>query len=252
MIKNKLTLFIFGLFSLLIYSVSQAAPFNSSTVKAEINKGMSEANVKQRYVYDVFYKKTSIGKMELKYDWEGKDITANSSANFSFLFFSFSGSQASNIYWDDQQELFLTRSFLRKSSGFSKVKMTANFDETGHNTKIVNNGKKSEYTKISPIIDFNTINLQISDGLKKNKTEFEFYMQTSKNIAHYYFKVNGKEVIQTKFGDVEAYRVEQIKKKDRTFIAWFAPDFEFQMVKFHYERKVLDIRGELIEHNSTK
>ncbi len=205
----------------------------------------------QQFIYAVNYKGISIGEMKQEYRWKGKDVAVNSVADFSFLLFSFGGSQQSDIYWNELQQMFLSRSFYRESIGFSTVDMTAKFDETGHHSQIVNNGDKAEYTsEEGPIVDFNTINLQISEGLKVGKTDFEFYMQTSDDIAHYFFQVKGKEMIKTKFGEIEAYRVQQVRKKDRTFIAWFAPRFDHQMVKFEYERKVLDINGELIKYNT--
>ena len=205
----------------------------------------------QRYVYEVYYKKISIGEMIQQYHKKDNAISVESEANFSFLFYSFGGSQQSDIYWDEQHKLFLNRSFSRHNVGFGSSDMTAKFDNKAYKTQIVNNGVESEYSnKKAPIIGFNTINLQISEGIKAGKQNFEFYMQTSDDVSHYFFQVTGKETIKTKFGNLETYRVEQIKKSDRTFIAWYAPSLGHQMVKFHYKRKVLDIRGELIEHQS--
>lgn len=225
----------------------QAAQLASTSNKFSFEK----ANPNQRYIYDVYYKSISIGEMKQEYRWKDKNVAVNSVADFSFLLFSFGGSQQSDIYWNEQQQQFLSRAFFRESIGFSTVDMTANFDSTGHHSNIVNNGEQSEYTNLDgPIVDFNTINLQISEGLKVGKTNFEFYMQTSDDIAHYFFEVKGKEMIKTKFGELEAYRVQQVRKKDRTFIAWFAPRFDHQMVKFEYQRKVLDINGELIKYST--
>lgn len=225
----------------------QAAQLASTSNKFSFEK----ANPNQRYIYDVYYKSISIGEMKQEYRWKGKNVAVNSVADFSFLLFSFGGSQQSDIYWNEQQQQFLSSAFFRESIGFSTVDMTANFDSTGHHSQIVNNGEQSKYTNLEgPIVDFNTINLQISEGLKIGKTNFEFYMQTSDDIAHYFFEVKGIEMIKTKFGELEAYRVQQVRKKDRTFIAWFAPRFDHQMVKFEYQRKVLDINGELIKYST--
>ncbi|TEW53772.1 DUF3108 domain-containing protein [Psychromonas sp. RZ22] len=266
MTKTRFTLLFSGLFLLftntLIANELNSVPTEQVTKGSTVSTPTTNANeaiatnvldTKNRYVYQVNYKSISIGKMTQEYHWTGKDVEVNSVADFSFLYFSFGGSQKSDIDWDEQQKLFLSRSFFRQSVGFSVVDMTVNFDKDGRKTHVVNNGEKAEYTNDSaPIVDFNTITLQISEGLKAGQIDFEFYMQTSTSVAHYFFKVVGKEKIKTKFGELEAYRVEQVRKNDRTFIAWFAPTFENQMVKFHYKRKVLDINGELIEHNNTK
>lgn len=205
----------------------------------------------QRYVYEIFYKSISIGKMTQQYRRQDKSVAVESLADFSFMFYSFGGIQRSVIYWDVQHQLYLNHSFTRENVGFGSANMTANFNNEFYKTKVVNNNVKAEYTnKKAPIVGFNTINLQISEGLKEGKRGFEFYMQTSDDIAHYFFQVTGKETIKTKFGDLETYRVEQTRKNDRTFIAWFAPEFNHQMVKFHYKRRVLDINGGLIEYST--
>ena len=205
----------------------------------------------QRYVYKVYYKKLSIGKMIRELQWNDDQVKVNMLADLSFLAIDFGGSQLSNIYWDKDSRLFISKSFVRESEGFSDVRMQAEFSENGHNSTITNNGEMAEFSnKKAPIVDFNAITLQISEGLKSGQVDFEFFMQTSDDIAHYFFKMTGKDVIKTKFGEFETYRVEQVKKNDRTFIAWFAPDLEHQMVKFHYKRRILDIRGELTEHSS--
>lgn len=220
---------------------------NTPLLSAQENNNKSE----QRYVYAVYYKQMPIGEMIQEYQWKGDDVTVNSIADFSFFYFSFGGNQQSDIYWDISQKSYLSRSFDRESIGFSVVNMKASFYDNGHKTVITNNGRKTQYENINaPIVDFNTITLQIGQDLKSGKTDFEFYMQTSEDIAHYFFKVTGKETISTKFGDLETYRVEQVKKHDRVFIAWFSPDFNYQMIKFHYQRKVLDIHGELIKHTN--
>lgn len=222
---------------------------NSSLLSAQENNQTSKNE--QRNVYTVYYKQMPIGEMIQEYQWKNKDVIVNSVADFSFLYFSFGGNQQSDIYWNAPKKLFLSHSFNRKSIGFSVVDMQADFYDNGHKTVITNNGKKTQYENIkAPIVDFNSITLQISQGVKSGKTEFEFYMQTSDDIAHYFFKVTGKETISTKLGDFEAYRVEQVKKEDRIFIAWFSPDFNYQMIKFHYKRKVLDIHGELMKYSN--
>ena len=262
MTKFQLKIVFYSLF-LLTHSVfataneasaqQQVSAATDASIDVEINSGADSAaaNSNHRYVYDVYYKSISIGDMTQEYRWKGKNVEVNSVADFSFLYFSFGGSQQSDIVWDETKNLFLSRSFVRESVGFSTVEMTAKFDPTGHHSEVVNNGESAEYSnQEGPIVDFNTVTLQIGEGLKKGQTDFEFYMQTSDDIAHYYFQLKGTEVIKTKFGEMEVYRVQQTRKKDRTFIAWFAPHFDYQMVKFEYQRKVLDIHGELVEHGT--
>ena len=88
----------------------------------------------------------------------------------------------------------------------------------------------------------------MSEGLKSGQTQFEFYMQTSDKVKHYFFEVTGKEVIQTKFGKLDAYRLQQTRKKNRTLIIWFAPKINYQMVKFRYKFNLLDLSGVLTKY----
>jgi hypothetical protein len=243
-------MFIFcSLFILVNYRVSaQIEPLSlQANTEGSKTASFTRKYPNERFIFDVFYKGISVGQMKQEYRWTGNNVAVDSGAEFSFLLFSFGGSQQSDIYWDLTKQVFMSRSFVRESNGFSNVKMTAEFDKTGHHSVIVNNGETSKYSnEEGNIVDFNAINLQISEGLKAGKKEFEFYMQTSDDIAHYYFELKDKETINTKFGEIEAYRVQQTRKKDRIFNAWFAPLFDYQMVKFEYQRKVLDIEGELV------
>lgn len=236
-----------------VYAATAGAP-SDTLKKAESSENIASSEKRlpnQRFVYDVSYIGISIGEMIQSYKWKGDKVSVDSAADFSFMLFSFGGSQQSELDWDSNKGLFFSRHFQRESEGFSTVKMTAKFDELGHNTEVVNNGEKLKFNNDEKqIVDFNTINLQISEGLKRGQTEFEFYMQTSDKIAHYFFEVKGKEKIKTNLGEVEAYRVQQTKKDDRTFIAWFAPAFDHQMVKFEYQRRVLDIEGEITSYST--
>ncbi|ABM02452.1 conserved hypothetical protein [Psychromonas ingrahamii 37] len=203
----------------------------------------------QTYVYDVYYKKLSIGQMIRELQLKDEQIKVNTITDLSFLLMKFGGNQSSDIYWDEKTQQYLTKRFLRNSVGFSSVSMAAQFSNNGHNTTIINNGKSTYFSNPDEyIVDFNAVLLQIRKGLKSGQTDFEFFMQTSDSIGHYFFKVTGKEMIDSKFGKFESYRVEQMKKNDRTLTAWFAVALDHQMIKFSYKRNILDIRGELSEY----
>ncbi|MFT5558249.1 MAG: hypothetical protein ACI9RZ_000710 [Sphingobacteriales bacterium] len=207
------------------------------------------ATNEQTYVYNVYYKKISIGKMIRELQLKDDQIKVNTITDLSFLLMKFGGNQISDIYWDEKPQRYVTKRFVRNSVGFSTVSMSAKFYNNGHNTTIVNKGKSTHYSNPKEyLVDFNTILLQIRQGLKAGQTDFEFFMQTSDSIGHYFFKVTGKEIINSKFGKFESYRVEQVKKNDRTLIAWFAVALDHQMIKFTYKRNILDIRGELSEY----
>lgn len=207
-------------------------------------------NSEQRYVYNVSYKKISVGRIIRELQCNGDAITANTTADLSFLFYHFGGNQRSSIYWDDISQLFLSRQFVRNSVGFMQMRLQAEFLESGHQTMITRDGKTNQFVnEKEKIIDFNAIGMQMSEGLKSGKTHFEFYMQTSDSVEHYFFEVTGQELVHSKFGKLTTYRLEQTHKNDRKLIAWFAPEINYQMVKFLYKRKLLDIRGVLNEYS---
>lgn len=208
------------------------------------------AQSEQRYLYDISYKSIPVGKIIRELRSEGRRVTVNTTAELSFLFYHFGGNQLTELYWDDGSQQFLTEKFTRHNVGFTTVSMHAEFFKAGHQTRIMRDEMVNEFTnETEKIVDFNAIGLQISQGLQSGKTHFEFYMQTSDSVAHYFFEVTGKEVISTKFGQFSTYRLEQTRKRDRKLIAWFAPEMNYQMVKFHYQRNLLDLLGEISERS---
>ncbi len=228
-----------------LFLCSSAAPVFAQPLRELLN-------TEQRYVYDVSYKAVSVGKMIREFKYNGELITANTTADLSFLFYRFGGNQVSQIYWDDDAQLFLSKHFARKSVGFERINTQVEFLNSGHQSKVTRDGKAYKvFNEKGKIIDFNTIGMQMSAGLKAGQTEFEFYMQTADKVKHYFFEVTGKEQVQTKFGKLDSYRIQQTRKKDRTLIMWFAPEMNYQMVKFRYKFNLLDLSGILTAHSAS-
>lgn len=201
------------------------------------------------YVYDISYKKIGLGQLVVDINWDGQKGVVRTSADMSLLYIDFSGSQESNIYRDQLSKKILTKNFSRVSKGFSNVNMTANFFKDGHKVIINNNGKKQTFTdKNNQIIDFNAVVLQIGEALKARETHFDFYMQTSTKVAHYFFMVTGQEMIKTRFGKINTLKVVQARKNDRVLQIWFAPSMNYKMVKFRYQRNIIDINAVLVKH----
>lgn len=206
----------------------------------------------KRYVYALSYKEIDVGKLTVELQHQGDEIIANTKADLFFLFLRFAGNQLSHIYWDETSQLFISKQFARQNIGFKHEKTLAYFLESGHKTSVTLDGDTHEFVnKKEKIIDFNTIGIQMSEGLKSGKKHFEFYMQSSDSVKHYFFDVTGKEVIDSKFGKLETFRVEQTHKEDRTLVAWFSPEINYQIVKFHYQFNLLDLHGVLTEYSSS-
>lgn len=208
------------------------------------------ANNERRYVYDVSYKNFYAGQIIRELQHEGRMITVNTTADLSLWFYRLAVEQLSQIYWDDVSQLFLSKQFVRNSIGFVGETVQADFLKSGHQTYVIRNGKPYEFVnKKEKIIDFNAVGVQVSEGLKAEQTHFEFYMQTSDSVKHYFFEVTGKELVQTKFGKLQTYRLQQTHKKDRTLILWFSPEINYQIVKFRYKYNLMDLHGVLTAHS---
>jgi hypothetical protein len=204
---------------------------------------------KQRYVYDVFYKKISVGQMVREFDYRSGQVAAKTSANLSFLFYRIGGYQLSDVYWDDTSQLFLSKAFVRKEVGSRGKKTQGEFFSAGHKTKITRKRKTYQFAnEENSIVDFHAIGMQMSEGLRSGQTHFDFYMQTTEKVKHYFFEVKGKETIKTELGTFETYRLEQTRKNNRKLIIWFAPEINYQMVKFYYKFNLLDLRGILTKY----
>ena len=82
---------------------SENAVTSSKTSPKRDDASFEKENPNQQYIYEVEYKGISIGEMKQEYRWKGKNVAVNSVADFSFLLFSFGGSQQSDVYWNELQ-----------------------------------------------------------------------------------------------------------------------------------------------------
>ncbi|WP_354624677.1 DUF3108 domain-containing protein [Psychromonas sp. MME2] len=230
---------------IVVFLLSAMTPF---FIQAKQAVGFKDS--KQHYVYNIYYKNYFIGEISRDISYYNNHISITSHADLSFLSYDFFASQDSQLYWSIPLQQVFVKKFNRVSDGFGISYIQADFFDDGHRTRLVNNGKESEYiSEVGRILDFNGLSLQLVEELKSGQVSFDYYMQTSKAIMHYFFAVKGQEVIDSKFGKLTTLRVEQIKKNDRTLVAWFAPELNYQMVKFHYKRKLLDVSGVLSEYS---
>ncbi|HIP76063.1 MAG TPA: DUF3108 domain-containing protein [Psychromonas hadalis] len=203
---------------------------------------------KEHYIYSVYYKFISTGQITVDIEHDNDNVMMSSFTDLSFLGISFGGKQTSKISYDPENKDYVTESTVRKSVGFSDVNLSAEFLDNAHRVDVLEEGKTKSYSeKNNKIYGYNSVALNVEEAIRQGKTEFDFYMLTSDDISHYYFAVTGKEKIKTEFGEIDTIRVDQIKKDDRTFTLWFAPSIHGKMVKYHYQRRILDIKGELTE-----
>ena len=196
--------------------------------------------------YRFFYKDNHVGNIQRKQIWEGKRVKMSTTGDVSFLMFDFTGKHQSQIYWNANQQQFLTREFIQDVQGLSRTQMTATFSDNGLLSKVVLNGEALEFSDLhSPILDFEAISMQMRQNLMDKKTSFDFVMQRSDEVSHYYFDVIGEESVEVMGKRYQTIKVQQVKKKDRKLYFWFAPDLDYQLVKSTYKRKIIDIEANL-------
>ncbi len=212
--------------------------------KASINDAMDITH--KRFVYDVYFKSTKIGKInrdERRYD---SRYYVSLSADLSFLFLKLGGYQNSIIDWQDDNQWFKPVSFDRRTSGFDNIKVKGTIADDSHSSQIIKDSQKIHFNQPDgQITELNSMFLQVRRGLLSGQDQFDFYMQTSTDVSHYYFEVKGHEKIKTKLGEFDTIRLEQTHVKGRSLSVWFAPQLDMQMVQFFYHRKIVDITGKL-------
>lgn len=196
--------------------------------------------------YRFFYKSSHVGNIQRKQIWEGKRVKMSTTGDVSFLMFDFTGKHQSQIYWNASQQQFLTREFIQDVQGLNRTQMTATFSDNGFVSKVVLNGKPLEFSELhSPILDFEAVSMQIRQHLIDKKTSFDFVMQRSDEVSHYYFEVVGEESLEVMGKRYQTIKVQQSKKKDRKLYFWLAPELDYQLVKSTYKRKIIDIEANL-------
>ena len=120
----------------------------------------------------------------------------------------------------------------------NKTPLDIRFDNTGKS--ITDNNISKTYTDIwqKNIQDNLTYILQASIDLSQGKQELHYPIFKGDYVKLYSFAVVGKEVINTSIGKLNCIKVERIgDKKDRTITAWFAIDYNFQLVRLNESKK---------------
>lgn len=89
-----------------------------------------------------------------------------------------------------------------------------------------------------------------SDGTQHNN-ELNYPVFEKKRVKAFQFRIIGEEQLNTRIGKLKAIKVEQIRqKKGREVFAWFAADFNYQLVrlvdkekgKTRYQIDIIDLK----------
>ncbi len=222
--------------------------FSAGISAEETNEPLVKKN--RSFTYDVFFLGKSIGKISRTEESINSDYRLNLTADLSFMLFKFGGYQDSVITWQPLKQWFKTSSFERYSKGLEDIDLKATINEDAHSSSVTMNGQTMEFSEDKgKITDLNAMFLQVRQGLLSGQEAFDFYMQTSDEVNHYFFELKGRDKLQTKFGEFKTYRIEQTRVSNRSLSVWYAPELGMQMVKFQYKRKIVNIEGELTSYS---
>ncbi|WP_299014249.1 DUF3108 domain-containing protein [uncultured Photobacterium sp.] len=198
------------------------------------------------FTYDIYLSQHKIGHLTRTLKWQDNNLEVYSYSKIKMLVAKSKLRQQSRVYWSEQQNSFLTQSFSRKITGLMAGTISATFSSDGRRSSINNNGSTATFSSHDlPIMDGDAVGSQIRHNLIEGKTAFNFKLQDSNDVDHYYFEVKRKEKINTRFGKLQTFRVEQVRKNDRKLVMWFAPEIDYQLVKATYKRKILDLKAVL-------
>lgn len=202
------------------------------------------------FTYEVFFLGNNIGKIHRSEENIDSNYHLRLTAELSFLLLNFSGYQDSKLTWQPTDQWFKTNSFERYSKGFEDIQLTATISDDSHSSAVIMNGKKMEFIETKgKITDLNAMFLEVRQGLLRGQKKFDFYMQTSDEVNHYFFELKGRDKLKTQFGEFKTYRIEQTQVNNRSLSVWYAPELGMQMVRFQYKRKIVNIEGELTSYS---
>ncbi|KLV09326.1 hypothetical protein ABT56_01340 [Photobacterium aquae] len=216
-----------------------------TSVLAQPSTAFHQCN--KTFNYQLYFNNLKIGQFTRTLNWKDSQANINSYSTVNVLATKTRFRQQSIIYWSAQQQSFLTKSFKRDINGLLGGSTQATFSNHGLQSEVSVDGTKNSYTSNKqPLLDADAIGSQIRLMLIEGKTQFNFKMQDTDEVNHYYFQVKGKETINSNFGKIRTIRVEQIKKNDRKFVMWFSPDIDYQLVRATYQRKILDLKAVML------
>ncbi|MFB9932802.1 DUF3108 domain-containing protein [Photobacterium aphoticum] len=228
------------LLTLLFASHTQAAP---SPDFHQCNK---------TFTYQLFFNGLKIGQLSRTLRWQGEQAQVSAFSSINVLATKTRFRQRSQIYWSPEQQSFLSKGFSRQVEGLLAGDTEATFSDNGKRSTVSQDGTILEFSSASqPLLDSDAVGSQMRLALIQGKTQFNYKLQDTDEVNHYYFQVKGKETINSNFGKISAIRVEQVRKSDRKLVMWFSPDVDYQLVRATYQRKILDVKAVMLSKKIT-
>ncbi|MGF1787389.1 DUF3108 domain-containing protein [Photobacterium swingsii] len=197
--------------------------------------------------YQLYFSGLKVGTLSRHVHWRGNQAKVYAYGNADVLVTSSKYKNQSEMTWSEAHQSFITKSFEQNISGLLSRKATGIFSANGQQSTITKNGETTEYDDPEfPLLDGDTLGVQLRLLLIQGKTKFDFKMQSTSKVSHYFFEVLGTEKLATRYGEVETIKVRQAEVDDRQIDMWFAPSLDYQLVKAKYKRNILNLEAEIL------
>ncbi len=197
--------------------------------------------------YQLYFSGLKVGTLSRHVHWRGNKAKVYAYGNADVLVTSSKYKNQTEMEWSDAHQSFITHSFEQNISGLLSRKATGTFSANGQQSTIIKDRETTQYNDPDfPLLDGDTLGAQLRLLLIQGKTKFDFKMQSTSKVSHYFFEVLGSEKIATRYGEVETLKVRQTEVDDRQIDMWFAPSLDYQLVKAKYKRNILKLEAELV------
>ncbi|MGF1680055.1 DUF3108 domain-containing protein [Photobacterium minamisatsumaniensis] len=233
--------FLYPCFIVLVFLISSFYSATASTAPS-----LTFHQCSKTFSYNLFFNNLKVGQLSRSLKWQDTNATVLSYSNIDVLMTKTKFKQSSQLYWSELHNSFLSKGFKREVSGLLAGKTQASFASDGKASSVTINGETATFTSQDlPLLDTDAIGSQMRLALIEGKKEFNYKLQDTDDVNHYYFQVMGTEKINSNFGKINTIRVEQVRKSDRKLVMWFSPDIDYQLVRATYKRKILNLKAVL-------
>lgn len=175
---------------------------------------------------------------------EGTQTLTHSSDNqwlFSFKADTFFASLNENVKFKVNNGQIFPLIYEYHTSAFGKKRdATLTFDWLKNRVRNDIKNKPWNMDIKAGVLDKLSIQLQIRQDLKRNKVELDYLIADGGKLKPWHFERLGTEQINTQLGAINTIKVkrEGTGKKAKTTTFWFAPKYDFLLVKLlHQEKK---------------
>ncbi|MAZ87061.1 MAG: hypothetical protein CL693_05415 [Cellvibrionaceae bacterium] len=163
--------------------------------------------------------------------------------------------EVSHFQWDSEGQLVPTKYHYQRTGLGRDRQALLNFD--WQNQKVVNNVQNKPWSMDLPqaALDKLSYQLQLRHDLINAKQDMSYKIADGGRLKTYDFRILGEETLSTPLGQLNAVKVERIRKNaKRTTHLWLAKDWNHLVVKIrqtekdgkHYEINIAsaDLNGE--------